>query len=56
MLFKLEGQIIMRHPEFDMQDRLLLDKIDTNEGTIDINGTTWKMCTNDFPTVDPTPL
>ena len=53
LLFKLEGQIIMRHPEFDMQDRLLLDKIDTNEGTIDINGTTWKMCTNDFPTVDP---
>ena len=53
LLFKLEGQIIMRHPEFDMQDRLLLDKIDTNDGTIDINGTTWKMCTNDFPTVDP---
>lgn len=53
LLFKLEGQIIMRHPEFDMQDRLLLDKIDTNEGTIDINGTTWKMRTNDFPTVDP---
>ena len=53
LLFKLEGQIIMRHPEFDMQDRLLLDKIDTNDGTIDINGTTWKMRTNDFPTVDP---
>ena len=53
LLFKLEGQIIMRHPEFDMQDRLLLDKIDTDAGTIDINGTTWKMCTNDFPTVDP---
>lgn len=53
LLFKLEGQIIMRHPEFDMQDRLLLDKVDTNEGAIDINGTTWKMRTNDFPTVDP---
>lgn len=28
LLFKLEGQIIQRHPEFDMTDRLLLDKID----------------------------
>ncbi len=53
LLFKLEGQIIMRHPEFDMQDRLLLDKIDTNAGTIDINGITWKMRTTDFPTFDP---
>ena len=53
LLFKLEGQIIMRHPEFDMQDRLLLDRIDTNAGTIDINGITWKMRTTDFPTVDP---
>ena len=53
LLFKLEGQIIMRHPEFDMQDRLLLDKIDTNAGTIDIDGVTWKLRTTDFPTVDP---
>lgn len=52
LLFKLEGQIIMRHPEFDMQDRLLLGKIDTNAGTIDIDGITWKMRTTDFPTVD----
>lgn len=53
LLFKLEGQTIMRHPEFDMQDRLLLDKIDTNAGTIDIDGVTWKLRTTDFPTVDP---
>ncbi len=26
--FKLEGQVIKRHPEFEMDDRLLLDKID----------------------------
>lgn len=53
LLFKLEGQIIMRHPEFDMQDRLLLDKIDMDAATIDIDGTTWQMRTTDFPTVDP---
>ncbi len=53
LLFKLEGQIIMRHPEFDMHDRLLLDKIDTNTGTVDIEGVTWQLRTTDFPTVDP---
>ena len=53
LLFKLEGQIIMRHPEFDMHDRLLLDKIDTNAGTVDIDGATWRLRTTDFPTVDP---
>ena len=53
LLFKLEGQIIMRHPEFDMHDRLLLDKIDTDAGTVDIDGATWQLRTTDFPTVDP---
>lgn len=53
LLFKLEGQIIMRHPEFDMHDRLLLDKIDTGAGTVDIDGATWQLRTTDFPTVDP---
>ena len=53
LLFKLEGQIIMRHPEFDMHDRLLLDKIDTDAGTVDIDGATRQLRTTDFPTVDP---
>lgn len=53
LLFKLEGQIIMRHPEFDMHDRLLLDKIDTDAGTVDIDGAIWQLRTTDFPTVDP---
>lgn len=53
LLFKLEGQIIMRHPEFDMHDRLLLDKIDTDAGAVDIDGATWQLRTTDFPTVDP---
>ncbi len=53
LLFKLEGQIIQRHPEFDMQDRLLLDKIDLEHGTVTIEGTEYKLRTNDFPTLDP---
>ena len=53
LLFKLEGQIIMRHPEFDMRDRLLLDKIDLERGTVTIDGTDWPLRTRDFPTIDP---
>ena len=55
LLFKLEGQIIQRHPEFDMTDRLLLDKIDHDTGTVTLaDGSVWPLTTNDFPTVDPT--
>ncbi len=53
LLFKLEGQIIQRHPEFDMQDRLLLDKIDREHSTVTIEGAEYKLRTNDFPTLDP---
>ena len=53
MLFKLEGQIILRHPEFDMHDRLLLDKIDLTDATVEIDGTRWPLTTSDFPTLDP---
>ena len=52
MLFKLEGQIIARHPEFDMEDRLLLDKIDLDAGTVTIDGTSYPLITTDFPTLD----
>ena len=52
MLFKLEGQIIARHPEFDMEDRLLLDKIDLDTGTVTIDGTAYPLITTDFPTRD----
>lgn len=53
MLFKLEGQIIARHPEFDMEDRLLLDKIDLDAGTVRIGDTVHPLITTDFPTLDP---
>jgi fructose-1,6-bisphosphatase-3 len=51
--FKLEGQIILRNPEFDMNDRLLLDKIDWQRGTVTIGGTEYALTDTDFPTVDP---
>ena len=53
ILFKLEGQKIMRRPEFGMEDRLLLDKIDYENKTINIAGKIYPMADCDFPTVDP---
>lgn len=50
--FKLEGQIILRNPEFNMNHRLLLDKIDYENGTVNIDGKTYKLKDTDFPTVD----
>lgn len=51
--FKLEGRIILRNPEYHMEDRLLLDKIDRENGTITIDGTTYALNETSFPTVDP---
>ena len=51
--FKLEGQLIMRRPEFDMDSRLLLDKIDYEKGTITIDGEEYPLKDTDFPTIDP---
>mgnify|MGYP002584724742 FL=1 len=51
--FKLEGQLIKKRPEFDMADRLLLDKINYEKKTVTIGGTEYAMKDVDFPTVDP---
>lgn len=51
--FKLEGQTILRHPEYQMQDRLLLDKIDFEKGTILINGKEYQLSDKHLPTVNP---
>ena len=53
ILFKLEGQKILRHPEFNMADRLLLDKIDYEGRCITIGDVTYPLEDCDFPTVDP---
>jgi len=53
ILFKLEGQKILRCPEFGMADRLLLDKINYQDKTVTIDGVTYPIEDCDFPTVDP---
>ena len=53
MQFKLEGQLIRKHPEFDMDDRLLLDKIDYEKKTVTVYGKEYEMKDVEFPTVDP---
>ena len=51
--FKLEGQLIMQHPEYEMEDRLLLNNIDYDKHTVTIDGATYKLKDWNFPTVDP---
>ena len=52
ILFKLEGQAIMRHPAWDMSSRLLLGHIDREAGTVTIDGSPFPLITNDLPTLD----
>jgi fructose-1,6-bisphosphatase-3 len=51
--FKLEGHLIMRRPEFKLNDRLLLDKIDYSKGIINLNGKSYSLKDAYLPTVDP---
>lgn len=51
--FKLEGQMIKKHPEFRMKDRLLLDKINIEKGTVTIEGKEYQLKDSNFPTLDP---
>ncbi|MCR4903764.1 MAG: fructose-1,6-bisphosphatase [Butyrivibrio sp.] len=51
--FKVEGQLIKRHPEYHLENRLLLDKIDYQNGTVNIDGKDYKLKDTNFPTIDP---
>ncbi len=51
--FKLEGQMITRHPEYDMKSRLLLDKMDLKAGTVKVDGRVYPLNDLNFPTLDP---
>ena len=50
--FKLEAEIIKRRPEFEMNHRLLLDKVNYEEGTINIKGKVYKLKDTHFPTIN----
>ena len=51
--FKLESQVIKRRPHYQMNDRLLLDKIDYARGVINLNGIEYPLRDSFFPTIDP---
>lgn len=49
--FKVEGQRIKAHPEYKLEKRLLLDKIDLKAGTVEVEGTVWPLRDTNFPTL-----
>ena len=51
--FKVEGQRIMDHPEYHLENRLSLNQVDFEKGTMEIKGETYELRDKNFPTVDP---
>ncbi len=51
--FKVEAGIIKNNPQFDMENRILLDKIDYEKGIIHINGSDYELNDKNFPTINP---
>lgn len=51
--FKLEGQTVLRHPEWHMDDRALLHKIDFDKHTVTIDGVAYPLTDTNLPTIDP---
>ncbi|TWU39568.1 Fructose-1,6-bisphosphatase class 3 [Novipirellula artificiosorum] len=53
MQFKLEGQMLQRRPEWDMDHRRLLHLIDYDDGSIELDGVQYPLRDTRFPTIDP---
>jgi len=51
--FKEEARIIKRHPEWEMTDRCLLDKVDYQHQLCTIDGHAYPMKSCTFPTINP---
>lgn len=51
--WKIEAEMIRRHPEWDMDDRRLLHKINYNTGMVEVDGIEYELLDKNFPTVDP---
>ena len=51
--FKLEGQLIKRHPEYHLDNRLLLDKMNLQEGYVILDGKKYELNDTNFPTLNP---
>lgn len=50
--FKVEAEIIKNNPQFKMENRILIDKIDYEKGIIHINGADYELNDKNFPTID----
>jgi fructose-1,6-bisphosphatase III len=53
MQFKLEGQMIARNPDWNLDHRRLLHRIDHARGTIEVDGVTYSLRDKLLPTIDP---
>lgn len=52
IMFKLEGQLIKKHPEYNMDDRVLIEAVDYKTGKVEVEGKTYELRDKNFPTVD----
>ena len=52
MQFKLEGQVIERNPQWKLEHRRLLHRLDLEKGTIVVDGVTYPLRDRHFPTID----
>lgn len=53
MQFKAEGQLFACRPEWNLEHRRLLHRIDKAKGTVTIDGKTWPLTDTNLPTVNP---
>ena len=51
--FKLEGIAAIKHPEYEMNNRLLLNNLDLEKGVVKISGKEYSLVDRNFPTIDP---
>ena len=51
--FKEEAHIIDRRPEYGMEDRKMLHRINYEKGTIELDGKDYVLLDNNFPTINP---
>ena len=51
--FKLEGIVAIKHPEYEMNNRLLLNNLDLEKGIVKISGKDYSLADRNFPTIDP---
>ena len=53
MQFKLEGRMIARNPQWELESRRLLHRLDLERGTVEIDGKTYLLKDTFLPTIDP---